>query len=61
MIVRKYGYPELDQKRKCITCMGCNRLELKEFVGTYRCENYVGGNENGHDNRRYFETHENDF
>lgn len=41
--------------------MGCNRLELKEFVGTYRCENYVGGNENGHDNRRYFETHENDF
>lgn len=31
---------------KCKTCLGCNRLELIEFKGTYRCENYIkGGNE----------------
>lgn len=28
---------------KCKTCMGCNRLENKDFKGTYRCENYVKG------------------
>lgn len=26
---------------KCKTCGGCNRLELPEFKGTYRCENYI--------------------
>lgn len=27
--------------KKCINCLGCNRLELEQFNGTYRCENYV--------------------
>lgn len=28
---------------KCDTCLGCNRLEMPEFNGVYRCENYVDG------------------
>lgn len=28
-------------KGKCINCLGCNRLELEDFEGVYRCENYV--------------------
>lgn len=28
---------------KCNSCLGCNRLENKDFKGTYRCENYVKG------------------
>lgn len=27
----------------CKTCLGCNKLELKEFKGTYQCNNYKGG------------------
>lgn len=32
-------------KGKCTTCLGCNRLELEEFEGYYRCENYMRGAE----------------
>lgn len=28
---------------KCDTCLGCNRLEMPEFKGVYRCDNYVDG------------------
>ena len=30
---------------KCSTCLGCNRLEDKNFKEVYRCENYVRGRE----------------
>ena len=28
---------------KCKTCLGCNRLEDKAFVGVVDCVNYVRG------------------
>lgn len=33
------SYPEL--KGKCLTCLGCNRLENADFVGCNVCANYV--------------------
>lgn len=35
----KYNYKELTGK--CKNCGGCNRLELENFRGVYRCENYI--------------------
>lgn len=33
---------------KCETCLGCNRLLIEDFKGTYRCDNYIkGAEENG--------------
>lgn len=32
---------EIDQDKLCKTCIGCNREELKEFNGVYRCKNYI--------------------
>jgi hypothetical protein len=29
-------YPEL--KGLCKNCLGCNKLELPDFTGVYRCE-----------------------
>lgn len=26
----------------CLTCLGCNKLENENFVGTYKCKNYEG-------------------
>lgn len=26
---------------KCRTCLGCNLLELEEFKGKQKCENYI--------------------
>lgn len=37
-------YPELHGK--CPTCLGCNRLDLKDFKGVYRCDYYVEGENN---------------
>ena len=38
---------------KCKSCLGCNRLEYRNFKEVYRCENYMRGakdNEvSGHD------------
>lgn len=38
---------------KCSTCLGCNRLEDRNFKEVYRCENYMRGAEknvvSGHD------------
>lgn len=39
--MNKIKYPKLIGK--CIKCLGCNRLELENFKGTYRCENYIKG------------------
>ena len=30
---------------KCSTCLGCNRLEDRNFKEVYRCENYMRGSE----------------
>ena len=30
---------------KCSTCLGCNRLEDRNFKEVYRCENYMKGSE----------------
>lgn len=30
---------------KCKTCLGCNRLEDKDFKEVYRCNNYIKGKE----------------
>lgn len=30
---------------KCKTCLGCQRLENKNFKEVYRCENYMRGRE----------------
>lgn len=48
----KYGYKDLKENTKCKTCLGCNRLELIDFTGVYRCENYIGGMLDGYDGRR---------
>ena len=34
---------QIDDNKKCKTCLGCNRLENESFAGIYRCENYVKG------------------
>ena len=34
-------YQEL--KGLCKTCLGCNRLESENFVGTTQCKNYIDG------------------
>lgn len=43
---------------KCETCLGCNRLELMDFMGIYRCDNYIGGMTNGDDSGRNTEINE---
>ena len=35
---------------KCSTCLGCNRLEDKAFVGVVDCVNYVRGTPTPEDN-----------
>lgn len=39
------------RKTICYSCLGCNRLEIKSFQGTYRCNNYIRGT-NDFQNRR---------
>ena len=36
---------EIDKDKMCKTCIGCNREELENFYGVYRCDNYVRGTE----------------
>lgn len=31
------------KKYKCYRCLGCNRLLIKDFKGTYRCPNFIPG------------------
>lgn len=61
MIKRKYGYPKLIKGTKCETCLGCNRLELIDFMGIYPCENYIGGMTNERDSGRDTENDETVF
>lgn len=32
---------QIDKQYLCYTCYGCNRLELEDFKGVYRCKNYM--------------------
>lgn len=34
-------YAEL--KGLCKNCIGCNRLEITNYAGTYQCSNYIDG------------------
>lgn len=36
--MKQYKYAQLTGK--CVKCLGCNRLELENFKGVWRCENY---------------------
>ena len=38
---RKESFKKIQLTRKCKKCGGCNRLELENFRGVYRCENYI--------------------
>ncbi len=40
---------------KCKTCLGCNRLEDRNFKEVYRCENYMRGAED-EQNRNSIQT-----
>jgi|LSQX01.1.fsa_nt_gb hypothetical protein len=33
-------YQHLPLRVKCRDCLGCNKLELKEFDGEFRCDNF---------------------
>jgi len=35
----KSNYQKLEGK--CKDCIGCNRLELEDFKGIWRCKNYI--------------------
>ena len=37
---------------KCKTCLGCNRLEDRNFKEVYRCENYMRGAEGAEEDGR---------
>lgn len=32
---------QISKDRLCIRCLGCNKLELEDFNGTYRCEYFI--------------------
>lgn len=34
---------QIDKDKLCYKCLGCNRLELEEFKGVYRCASYISG------------------
>lgn len=36
---------QLDSKKLCIFCLGCNKLEGENFAGVMRCKNFVAGQE----------------
>lgn len=38
---------QISSDKKCFTCLGCNRLELEDFNGIYRCQNYMKGAKDG--------------
>lgn len=37
---------ELKKGTLCKKCLGCNKLELEEFEGIYRCNNFISAIEN---------------
>lgn len=46
----KFGYKSLFGK--CVDCIGCNRLELINFNGVYKCSSYVKTNRGCESNGR---------
>jgi hypothetical protein len=34
---------QIEQDKLCYTCYGCGRLEIDNFNGVYRCDNYIKG------------------
>lgn len=37
---------DLEKNKLCYYCLGCNRLEIKNFVGVKRCNNFEAGMDN---------------
>lgn len=52
----KYNYPPLGGI--CGKCRGCNRLELDNFKGVWRCENYIEEAKEEVERRRFFNRDE---
>lgn len=36
---------QIDNKKLCKYCLGCNKLEAENFNGVMRCKNFVTGME----------------
>ena len=34
---------QIDNKKLCKYCLGCNKLENENFTGVMRCKNFVAG------------------
>ena len=34
---------QIDNKKLCLYCLGCNKLEVESFDGVMRCKNFVAG------------------
>ena len=43
---------QIDKKYLCYYCLGCNRLEDKNFEGVMNCKNFIQGYENWAEMRR---------
>ena len=35
----------MSEDKLCMKCFGCNRLEIAEFQGVYRCVNFISTEE----------------
>ena len=51
----KYNYPPLGGI--CGKCRGCNRLELDNFKGVWRCENHIEKEKSKDEQDRNLERH----
>lgn len=43
---------QIDNKKLCKYCLGCNKLEDENFVGVMNCKYFVPGYENWSEMRR---------
>lgn len=34
---------QIDNKKLCYYCLGCNQLENENFIGVMRCKSFVSG------------------
>lgn len=37
---------QLEENKLCYYCLGCNKLEIKNFTGVKRCDNFEEGIDN---------------
>ena len=37
---------QIDNKKICFYCLGCNKLESENFAGVMRCKSFMAGQEN---------------